>query len=238
MGATDASSLVADPACPDLPQGQDELCGACGHDHEAHETASGCEHCGCTSFTHGAHLAPDDDNEPSSSELRWCKTCRTRKPIEEFGPRHRGSTRGKLSSRCEECRRKHRDPSLPEPRWWIRHHAAERYVERVAPHLSVKKARIEMIRRMEHAPLLVSPPWWLAGGRARPGVGLIEGYLMVDRRTAFLVGVFVQDRRQGTPPRVLTVLVRESLPMIAWRKMRFQGRYARSRLRSLLRQLS
>lgn len=232
---------------PDRPSGEQEpseLCGACDHDREAHETASGrCSSCSCSSFTHVAHLDPEGGGgEPpstisgasSTTALRRCKTCRTDKPIEDFGPRHRGSSRGKLSSRCEECRRKRRDPSLPEPRYWIRHHAVERYIERAAPHLTVKKARVEMIRRMEYAPLLASPPWWLAGGKARPGVGLIEGYLMVDRRTAFLVGVFVQDRKQGTPPRVLTVLVCEALPLVAWRRARFTWRYARSRLRSLL----
>lgn len=156
-----------------------------------------------------------------SVELRTCKSCKQAKPVDDFRPKRGFGRRGKLGRNCQECRVKHRDPTLPEPRYWIRHHAVERYIERCAPHLSINKARLEMIRRMDGAPLRRRPPWWLAAGVARPGEGMIEGYLMVDARTVFAVGVYPGDRKAGREPRVKTVLVREDLATIARKRLRF-----------------
>jgi len=165
----------------------------------------------------------------AESQAKICKLCRQDKPATEFCWEDDQGNKGE-TSRCTSCRRRkrHRDPTLPQPAYWIRSHAIDRYRQRVHPELTFTQAKDEMIRLMDGVPLQPASPWWHAGRKAD---GLLCGYLQVRPGLLFVVGYYPGDITRGAAPRVKTVLVKERPLMIGYRRLCFWGRRLKRRWR-------
>lgn len=143
---------------------------------------------------------------------KCCKLCGAKRPFEEYVFNDNG--RLGVSPRCEACRNRgrRREPGLPELRYHLKRHAAERYIERVRPELAelersaaIATARREMRYAMATAAWRPRVPSW-CGDTARHGAREPPGCLLIDNDVVF---VLARPRGRGVSEcAVVTVLTR------------------------------